>query len=294
MKMPWLAVLLSIFANTTVFAAAKCPTIETSMVNKGFSESAPWRVMSGSTAECSFATPRSSVNFGYNHIASASVEDATAAAVEMRGAVADKSVIEPMLALGDEGFTYQPKKDDGKVDSTSMFFYGHRGSLNVSGYLNLKDAITPAQRDFAAHLISATLGVATHPKALASETTCHWLDPALVPRLLPGSVASIVTDANNCVASADGKVITVTVTPDARSRATASVQLKSGGCTIDPLPKLGTPAGLLHHCSEGNARAEVLFVTAGRLVKLLYVPAAEPTAEERATLVAMAEFAARQ
>jgi hypothetical protein len=293
MKEPLFAALLLLLANTASFAAQKCPAIETWVLDKGFYEVAPWRVVSGGAGECSFMTAKTSINFGFNHMVTNSAEEAMAAATEMQQAVAGKSVVEPMLSLGEKGFIYQPKKKDGTVDRTSMFFYGHRGSVNVSGYLNLKDPITPAQRDLAANLLAGTLSVAPNPKALAKEANCRYLDPNLVKRLLPASdVATIVPDSNNCVVSAGGKVITVAVTKDARGWATAERLLKDGGCTVDTLPNLGKAAGIAHHCSKGNPRAEVLFVTGSRMFRLLYAPAAEPSASERAALVELARVAA--
>jgi hypothetical protein len=262
------------------------------MLDKGLAEAAPWRVVSGGAAECSFMTRNSSINFGFNHMVTSSVEGAIAATAEMRQAVAGTSVVEPMPALGEQGFAYQPKKPNGQVDRSSMFFHGYRGRVNVSGYLNLKDAITPAQRDLAANLLAGTLGVATNPKALAKQTNCRYLDPNLVQRLLPeGEVSTIVTDSNNCVLSAGGKVITVAVTKDARAWATAERLLKNEGCTVDTLPNLGKGAGVAHHCSKGNPRAEVLIVTGTRMFRVLYAPAAEPSADDRAALVELARFA---
>jgi hypothetical protein len=198
-----------------------------------------------------------------------------------------------MPALGENGIAYQQKKPDGQVDRTSMFFYGHRGTVGVSGYLNLKDAITPAQRDLAAYLIAGTLGVATNPKALAKETNCRYLDADLVKRLLPGDMSTIVPDANNCVVSAGGRVITVSVTKDARGWPAAERLLKDGGCTVDVLPNFGKGAGVAHHCSKGNPRAEVVVATGPRLFKFLYVPTSEPSADDRATLVELARAGAR-
>lgn len=293
MKLPFAGLVL-LLANTASFAAPKCPAIETWMLDKGLSEAAPWRVVSGGPAECSFMARTSSVNFGFNHMVPKSAEAAMAAATEMRQAVAATSLVEPMLSLGEKGFTYQPKKNDGTIDATSMFFYGHRGTVNVSGYLNLKSAITPAQRDLAANLLAGTLGVATNPRALAKETNCRYLDPNLVRRLLPAEdMSSIVPDSNNCVVSAGGSVITVAVTKDARGFGTGERLLKDGGCTVDTLSNLGKGAAIAHHCSKGNPRAEVLFVTGSRMYRLLYVPAAEPSADERAMLVDLARAAAR-
>ncbi|HEU4665531.1 MAG TPA: hypothetical protein VFS55_15990 [Dokdonella sp.] len=291
MKPAWMLGVLLLPTSGMAVAAQKCPAIETAAVSKGFG-SGPWRVMSGGPGACSFMAANSSVNFGFSHIVSESPDLARKAAVEMRDAVAGTSEIEPMPSLGEEGFAYRMKNDAGEADPKSMFFYGHRGSVGVSGYLNLAGSITPAQRDLAANLIAGTLGVATRPKALAKETDCPYLDDDLVKKLLPtGNVSVIVPDRNNCVMSADGRVITVAVMKNARSREAAEGMMRSGGCTLDPLPKFGTTAGVVHHCFEGNPRAQVIVATGGRMLEVTYVPGQEPTDEQRATLVELAEFA---
>lgn len=287
-------VLCLLFASTAPFAAPTCLAIDKSMLDKGFSDFAPWRVVSGSAVECTFMTRNSSVNLGFNHLVAKSAEDALAAAVDMRKAVAGSSLVEPMPSLGENGFTYQPKKPDGSVDRTSMFFYGHRGAVDVSGYLNLGSAITAAQRELAGNLIAGTLRIAGNPKALAKATNCRYIDPNLVRRLLPGDdVATIVPDANNCVLSAGGSVITVAITKEARDWSTAERLLKSGDCTVETVPGLGKVAGIAHHCRQGNPRAEVLFVAGGRTLRILFAPVAEPSADDRAALVELAKAAAR-
>lgn len=295
MKHAWRVGLLLLAASGFAVAAQKCPRIETSMVEKGFSEAGPWRVMSGGPGECTFMTADTSVNFGFNHMVNESADLATAASVEMREAVAGNSAVEPMPVLGEEGFTYQPKNDAGEVDPKSMFFHGHRGSVNASGYLNLPTAITPAQRDFAAHLIAGTLGVATNARALAKETRCPYLDDGHVDKLLPtGHRSVIVPDKNSCVMSADGRVITVAVVKGKRSSEAAEGMMRSGGCTVDPLPKLGKTAGVMHHCGEGNARTQVVVAGNGRMLEIAYVPGREPTDEERAWVIELAGFAMKQ
>lgn len=294
MKPSTLVAFFVLLASTASFAQ-KCPTIDKTMLDKGFHEVAPWRVVSGGPGECSFmAAKTSSINLGFNHMVMSSAEAAAAAVTDMRKAVAGTSVIEPMPSLGELGFSYQPKKENGQVDRTSMFFYGHRGNVNVSGYFNLKDPITPDQRVLAGNLIAGTMGVATNPKLLAKEANCRYLDPNLVKRLLPaGDTASIVPDANNCVVSAGGSVITVAVAKDARGWPAAERILKEGGCTVDTVPNLGKGAGIAYRCSRGNPRAEVGFVTGSRMVRILFAPVSEPSAEDRATLVELARFAAR-
>jgi hypothetical protein len=288
MKQAWVVGVLLLAMSGAAVAAQKCPAIQTSMVDKGFG-GGPWRVMSGGPGECSFMTANTSVNFGFSHMVSESAELAQKSAREMREGIAGTSVVQPMPVLGEEGFAYYSSES---VDPSSMFFYGHRGSVTVSGYLNLEGAITPAQRDFAANLIAGTLGVATKPKALAKETDCPYLDDGLVKQLLPsGDVSAIVPDRNSCVMSADGRVITVAITKGPRSGDAAAGMMRSGGCTVDPLPAFGKTAGILHHCREGNPRAQVVVAADGRMLEIAYVPGQEPTDEQRATVISLAEFA---
>ncbi|MET0204499.1 MAG: hypothetical protein ABW276_09335 [Casimicrobiaceae bacterium] len=283
---------LLLLASAPVLAQ-KCPALDITMLNKGFSEVAPWRVVSGGPAECSFMTRSSSVNLGFNHMVARSAEAAQAAAAEMMQAVAPTSVVEPKLSLGESGFTYQPKKENGQVDRTSMFFYGHRGTVGVSGYLNLKDPITPAQRVLAGNLISSTLGIASNPNALAKATNCRYLEPNIVARLLPaGDVSTIVPDANNCVASAGNSVITVAIAKDSRGWGQAERIFKNEGCSVDPLSNAGKGAGIAYHCRTGNPRAEVVVTTGNRWVRVLYAPGAEPSLGDREALAELARFAA--
>jgi hypothetical protein len=274
-------------------AAQRCPLLDVVVLGKGLAEDGPWRAMSGGPAECSFRGKTTSINLGINLLPAPSVQAAEAAATEMRQAVAPTSVVEPMPSLGERGFVYQPRKENGQVDRASMFFYGHRGTVGVSGYLNLRNPITPAQRDFAANLIASSLSnVADRPKALAKATTCKYLEPELLARLLPGEVTTIVPDARSCVANGGGNVVTVSIVKDARGWPVAERMLKNERCTVDALPNLGKGAGIAHHCGSGNPRAEVVVTTGSRWVRVLYAPAAEPAARERDALVELARFAA--
>lgn len=286
---------LLLFAADSALAASKCPFVDAALLNKGLPEGAPWRVMSGGQGECSFmGGTDTGVNFGFSHMVAETSDKAAQAAASMKDAVAPTSSVEPVPALGEHGIAYRVKNDAGGVDPKSLFFYGHRGPVGVSGYLNLASAITAAQRDFAASLIASTLGVATNAKALAKESRCPFFDDALVKRLLPsGDVTISVPNKDSCVVSASGSVLMVSATRSAQSAQAASNMMKDNGCTVDRLPKLGRIAGISHHCTGGNPRAQVLFVSGDRMFDVTLVPPSEPSETQRATLVELAEFASR-
>jgi hypothetical protein len=295
MRSLFLLALYLFVACGTALAATKCPFIDVTLLNKGLPDGAPWRVMSGGQGECSFTAKDTSVSFGFSHMVAQSADKATEAALSMKDAVAPTSRVEPLPALGEHGIAYSMKDAAGTADEKSMFFYGHRGPVGVSGYLNLKRAITVAQRDFAANLIASTLGVASNAKALAKETNCPYFDDALVKRLLPpGDVTISVPDKNSCVVSASGNVLMVSANRSAQSAQAASNMMKGNGCTVDPLPKLGKIAGISHHCNGGNPRAQILFVSGDRMFDVTLVPTGEPTEAQRAALVELAEFAAKR
>jgi len=293
MKQSPFLVLFLLLAHATSVAAQKCPAIETSMLDKGFSEFAPWRVVSGGAVECSFTTKNSSVNLGFNHMVTTSAEGAVTAATEMRQAVAGTSLVEPMLSLGEHGFTYQPKKDNGQIDRTSMFFYGHRGRVNVSGYLNLKDAITPAQRDLAANLIA---GRSASPPIQRHSRRRRIAVPRPESRKAPAAGGRRLDDRPGFeqLRGVGGRQ------RHYRGRHQGRAWLGDGGAPAEGWRLHGRHAAKSRqgrrYCAslqQGQSRAEVVFVTGSRMFRLLYVPAAEPSADDRAALVELARVAAR-
>jgi len=275
-------------------AATKCPFIDAALLNKGLPDGAPWRVMSGGQGECSFTAKDTSVSFGFSHMVAESTEKATEAARSMKEAVVPTSRVEPLPVLGEYGIDYNMKNEAGMPDEKSMFFYGHSGRVGVSGYLNLNNAITRDQRDFAANLIASTLGVAGSARALKKETNCPYFEDSLVKRLLPsGDVTISIPNKDSCIVSASGSVLMVSASSSAQSAQAVSNMLKDNGCTVDSLPKFGKVAGIAHHCSGGNPRAQILFVSGGRMFDVTLVPTSEPTEAQRATLIELAEFAAK-
>ena len=282
-------------ACSMALAATKCPLIDVALVNKGLPDGAPWRVLSGGQGECSFMGSKdTSISFGFSHMVAESASKATEAALSMKEAVTPTSRVEPLPVLGEYGIGYGMKDEAGHVDDKSMFFYGHRGAVGVSGYLNLKSVITVAQRDFAANLVASTLMVAGSAKAMAKETNCPFFEDDLVKRLLPtGDVTISVPNKSMCVVSASGAVLMVSANASPQSAQAVSNMLKDNGCTVDALPKLGAIAGISHHCTSGNPRAQVLFVSGGRMFDVTLVPTSEPTDAQRATLVELAVFAAK-
>ncbi len=293
MKCAWMIGMVWLAGCGVGFAATKCPTIETAVVENGFGHG-PWRVVSGGPGECSFMAADTSNNFGFSHMVNESAELATKAVVEMRDAVAATSVVVPLPSLGEKAIAYQMKDDRGVVNPGSIFFYGSRGSLTVSGYLNLTSPITIEQRNLAASLLASTLGAATSARKLAKESDCPYLDDALVKKLLPtGNLSAIVPNKQSCIVSADGRVITLSMIKDAHSGTRAQAMLQSGGCQRDPLPKFGEIAALLHHCNEGNPRAQIVISHDGRSLDIAYIAGPEPNAEQRATLIELAAYALR-
>jgi hypothetical protein len=102
---------VGVLASAAALVAPKCPAIKTDMVDKGFSAAAPWRVMSGGAAECSFTRSR------------------------WRRAGSNRCPCSARKAS-----PISPGRM-GETDQAPMFFYGHRGVPNVSAYLNLKGAM---------------------------------------------------------------------------------------------------------------------------------------------------------
>ena len=81
MTKPLLACGLLLLASVPA-TAQKCAAIDITMLNKGFADVAPWRVMSGGPGQCSFTTRNSSVNLGFSHMVMQSREAADASTAQ--------------------------------------------------------------------------------------------------------------------------------------------------------------------------------------------------------------------
>lgn len=135
--------------------------------------------------------------------------------------------------------------------------------------------------------------IAENSKALAKAEKCPYFDMALIKQLLQSDDLSIaVPGPDSCIVSADSSAVMISVTRGTNNAAQAiGNMLKDSGCTVEPLPRLGKPSGITYACKSGNPRAQILFMAKGGMFDLSFVPTTEPTAEQRAALVELAEYA---
>jgi hypothetical protein len=99
-----------------------------------------------------------------------------------------------------------------------MFFYGHNGRVGVSGYLNLKNAITTQQRDFARKPDRVDARRRGQARALKKESNCPVLrgPPGQEP-VAAGDAHDLGSNKDMCVVSASGSVLMVSVNRSAQS-----------------------------------------------------------------------------
>jgi len=140
-----------------------------------------------------------------------------------------------------------------------------------------------------------SMKIADNSKALAKAEKCPYFDMALIKQLLPSDDLSIaVPGPDSCMVSAGSNALIISVTRGTNNAAQAiGNMLKDSGCTVEQLPRLSKPNGIMYACKTGgNARAQILFMAKGGFFDLSFVPTQEPTAEQRATLIELAEYAA--
>lgn len=274
-------------------AAGKCRALDVAKLNAAIPLAAPWKVDGGGSGSCSFSAGGGSENsFGFSQTVDASADKAEASVGDSRRTIAADNPVNDEASLGTHGFSYSVKLPSGQANDKSVFFFGHRGSVEISGYLNLQKAVTPAQRQAAAQLMFDSMAVAEDSKALAKATNCPYFDPALIQRLIPsGDLSTAVPSPGNCIVSAAGSVVMIGVSGGPNIAQAVGNMLKDSACTVEPLPRLGKPAGIAYACKGGNPRAQVLFVAKGRMFDLTFVPGQEPTAEQRASLIELAQYA---
>jgi len=279
--------------SVTASAAEKCRSLDLAKLNKAIPLAAPWRTSGGGNGSCGFEGS-SGISFGFSQTIDASADKAEASVADSKQSIGKDNHVNDETAIGTNGFSYSVKLPSGEPNDKSVFLFGHSGSIEISGYLNLQKAVTPAQRQAAAQLMFDSMKIADNSKALAKAEKCPYFDMALIGRLLPSDDLSIaVPGPDSCVVSADGSVVMISVTRGTNNAAQAiGNMLKDSGCTVEPLPRLGKPNGIAYACKTGNPRAQILFIAKGGMVDLSFVPAQEPTAEQRAALVELAEYAA--
>ena len=236
----------------------------------------------------------SGISFGFSQTIDASADKAEASVGDAKKTIGADNRINDEATIGENGFSYSVKLPSGVANDKSVFLFGHRGSVEISGYLNLQKAVTPAQREAAAQLMFDSMKIADNSKALAKAEKCPYFDMAVIEQLLPPDDLSIaVPGPDSCVVSAGGSVVMVSVSRGTNNAAQAiGNMLKDSGCTVEALPRLGKPNGIMYACKGGNPRAQILFMGKGGFVDLSFVPTQEPTAEQRAKLVELAEYAA--
>ncbi len=294
MKAQVLIALGLLVCSAAASAAEKCRSLDVAKLNKAIPVTAPWRVSGGGNGSCSFAAGGSANSFGFSQTVDASADKAQASVGDSKHTVAADNRVNDETILGANGFSYSVKLPSGEANDKSVFLFGHRGSVEVSGYLNLPKAVTPAQRHAAAQLIFDSMAIAENSKALAAATNCPYFDSALIKHLLPFDDLSIaVPGPGSCIVSAAGNVVMISVSSGGNDPAQAvGNMLKDSGCTVEQLSRLGKPAGITYACKGGNPRAQILFIAKGRMFDLTFVPTQEPTTEQRALLVELAEYAA--
>jgi len=281
--------------SVTASAAQKCRSLDLAKLNKAIPLATSWRTDGGGNGSCSFSAGGGGANsFGFSQTIDASADKAEASVGDSKKTIGADNRINEETTIGKNGFSYSIKLPSGVPNDKSVFLFGHRGSVEISGYLNLQKAVTPAQRQAAAQLMFDSMKIAENSKALAKAEKCPYFDMALIQQLLPSDDLSIaVPGPDSCVVSADSSAVIISVTRGTNNAAQAiGNMLKDSGCTVDQLPRLGKPNGIMYACKGGNPRAQILFMAKGGFFDLSFVPTQEPTAEQRATLIELAEYAA--
>ena len=283
-----------LFCSAAASAAEKCRSLDVAKLNKAIPLAAPWRVSGGGNGSCSFEAGASGNSFGFSQTIDASADKAAASVGESKQGIGKDNRVNDETTIGANGFSYSVKLPSGAANDKSVFLFGHRGSVEVSGYLNLPKAVTPAQRQAAAQLMFDSMKIAENSKALAKASNCPYFDMALIEQLLPFEDLSIaVPGPGSCVVSAAGNALMISVSSGGNDPAQAiGNMLKDSGCTVEQLPRLGKPNGIAYACKSGNPRAQILFIAKGGMFDLSFVPTQEPTAEQRATFIELAEYAA--
>lgn len=193
---------------------------------------------------------------------------------------------------GAESFTYASKLGPVYV----LHGTGHANKAVVS-----VDLVTPAsllppddERAMFAGLMAAATRSSTPPEIATKTAQCPHFDPALLRKILPGTAVTIQQHGtDNCMAHNGGDT---TVAFQRRHAQTTddlkqSIEhgLNNGLCKTERLAQFGAAGLLSYECTVGARQAGVSFVKGLDTYKFTVVMEHEPTAKDRAALIALAK-----
>lgn len=282
-------------------AQESCDFLTLDAVSKALPQYQPWRIAGGGTGMCRFEGEHR-VSDGRGAITNTAVlnvmqqfqatpKDATEFVRSLKAEMVKTYKVIALQGAGPESFSYT----DLTGTMNALWWYAHSGKLVLSGMF-----VAPANQPL-------TAGEESAVKALVAEATagsgkpgmaeragqCPHLDLALVRKLLSPKGLKVQQFGNDsCMANdaANSVVLFSRIRFDDEVTGSQLAESKANSpCTSEPLAQFGVHGLLVHSCTMGNPHAEVFFVKGLAAYEFSVVPGKEPTAQQRADLIALAK-----
>ena len=292
------------------FASAQeaCDFLSPDAVDKALPQYQPWRVAGGGTGMCRFegehrVSDGRSVSI-YNAILNltqqfqATPKEATAFVRDLKAEMGKSYRLRAFPGMGSESFLYSAES----VEQNALWWFAHSGKVVMSGMF-----VPPGNRPMTGDEESAVKALVTQATAGSSKPgmaeragQCPHLDMALVRKLISAKGLKVQQFGNDSCMANDAANSVVLFTRIRFDDAVAGSQFAeskaNSACKSEQLADFGPHGFLVHSCAAGNPRAEVFFVQDLSAYELTVLPGKEPTAQQRADLIALAKrsFAAKQ
>lgn len=281
-------------------AQESCDFLTLDAVSRALPQYQPWRVAGGSTGRCRFegenhrqerggATTTTAI-FNVTQQFQSSPKEAARFVRGLKAEMAKNYNLSAFPGVGAESFFYTSDSQN----TNALWWFTHAGKAVVSGmYVPPGNrALTDAEQSAVTSLVAAVLSASKQPGMAERAGQCPHFDMALIKKLISPKGLKVQQFGNDSCMANNGANAVVMFSRVGFENETTGSQLAeakaNSPCTSEKLPEFGPFGLLVHSCATGNPHAEVFFVKGRSAYKFSVIPGKEPTAQQRADLIALA------
>jgi hypothetical protein len=292
------------FAN----AQETCDFLSLDAVSKALPQYQPWRVAGGGTGMCRFegeqrvsdggSVSTSTAMLSVIQQFQATPKEATDFVRNMKAGLGKAYKPKALQGAGSESFSYA----DPTGSMNALSWYSHSGKMVLSGMF-MPPGNQPAtdEEESAVKALDAQATAGSSKPGMSERAgQCPHLDMALIRKLISAKGLKVQQFGNDsCMANdaANSVVLFSRIRFDDEVTGSQLAESKANSpCKFEQLAEFGPHGLLVHLCTVGNPHAEVFFVKGLSAYEFSVVPGKEPTAQQRADLIALAKrsFEAKQ
>lgn len=279
-----------------------CDLITVAAISEALPQHRPWTITSGGPGKCEFKGERgdpTGTKAPHVHLSLifqlfASPSEVAAILATSKSMYTAMSPLTPLDVPGSEGaFAHRSVPGTGQAAPPGIAAYAQLGRGLLSGTYIAFDAGVEGNDEPAVLALFRTAAANTvKPGAAEATTQCSDFDDEVLGKLILARPIAIARHGqDSCDAGGAGPIRVRFEARRVRDTDEVEMYLEShaGSCSAEPLPALGPYGRLVHSCRLGNPIVEALFFKNGLIYKFDLLTGTEPSPEQRAHLIELAQ-----